>query len=241
MIDKYTAADKRAQIEAEHCNLLNQLATKKEPLHADLVGHICSCTGMGDMVHHPLVVVPIFQPERFAYVYHLYTKKKKVAEKLRQKGDWSSYMLVHEKPYLLDVFAAIEKQLSDEEYWIILGEVYTRSENAWQHWRKLKRLLTADRKQRELLMNGKDRNYLAKLPSTLTIHRGIQHGNAAGWSWTLDPKKARWFARRFGDGKPTVATGTVKKRDVIAYFSFLREREIVVDPAVVNVLERIRL
>lgn len=171
---------------------------------------------------------------------YIYEQNKKLAEELRQEGDWYRYVFVHETAYILDVFSKIAKQLSDKEYWTILGAVYTQSENLWQQKRKLVRLLSADRPQRAFLMNGRERNYLAKLPSTLTIHRGYQYRNADSWSWTLDPKKAEWFARRFEvlGGKPTVATGKAKKRDVIAYFSGRREKEIVVDPAVVKVTER---
>jgi hypothetical protein len=234
-------ADKRPQRECEeHGKLIVELLQKKEPIHPDLERHLRRSPMLGMMVHHPLVVSPVHQEGCFAYVNYIYEQNKKLAEELRHEGDWHRYVFAHELAYILDVFSKIAKQLSDKEYWTVLGAVYNQSENLWQQKRKLVRLLTADREEREFLMNGRERNHLAKLPSTLTIHRGYQYRNADGWSWTLAPKKAEWFARRFEvlGGKPTVATGKVKKRDVIAYFSGRREQEIVVDPAVVKVTER---
>jgi hypothetical protein len=89
-------------------------------------------------------------------------------------------------------------------------------------------------------MNGYERNYLKKLPRTLTIYRGYRYRNADGWSWTLDQKKAMWFANRLEvlGGKPKVATGKVKKSDVIAYFSRRKEKEIVVDPSKIRITHR---
>ena len=236
-----TKADKQAQQEyKEHTELVVKLIQKKEPLHPDLKGHLGDGGMHSNMVSHPLIVSPIHMRGCFAYVNYLYEQRKEQAGRLMENGDWYGYVFLHELPYHLDVFGKIAKRLSDKDYWIILGAVYTQSENLWQQKRKLVRFLTADRPQREFLMNGRERNYLAKLPSTLTIHRGYQYRNADGWSWTLDPKKARWFARRFEvlGGKPTVATGMVKKRDVVAYFSGRREKEIVVDPNAVKVTDR---
>ena len=66
-----------------------------------------------------------------------------------------------------------------------------------------------------------------------------------GWSWTTDPDKAEWFARRFAvRGKECfVAEGTVSKQYVIAYFTGRNESEIVVDPrrVVVSTTRRIKV
>ena len=58
------------------------------------------------------------------------------------------------------------------------------------------------------------------------------------------PELNRCIARRFAEaggdlaGKPRVVTGRVKKKDVIAYFSRRKEKEIVVDPKKVEVKSR---
>ena len=236
-----TKSTKQANEEyKQHEELVLKLIQKKEPIHPDLERHIESGGIMGVMVRHPLIVSMVTMSGCFAYVNYLYKGRKEHAKSLMETRDWYGYVFVHALPYQLDVFAKIAKRLTDEEYWTILGAVYTESENLWRQKRKVVRLVTADRKKREFLMNGRERNYLAKQPNKLTIYRGYQYRNADGWSWTLDPKQAEWFARRFEarGGKPTVATATVNKRDVIAYFSRRREKEIVVDPAIVKIAER---
>lgn len=234
-------SNKQAQKEfEEHQAMLMKLIQKQEPVHPDLAGYV-KAGGIGcGMVHHPLIVSQIYGKDCYGYVNYLYEQRRAIVQRLMDEEQWEAYVFTHERPYQLDAFGRIAKRMSDTTYWSILGSVYTESENLWQQKRKLVRMLNADRKQREFLMNGRERGYLNKLPSTLTIFRGYQYRNANGWSWTLDPKKARWFSQRFEvlGGKPTVATGRVKKRDVVAYFSRRQEKEIVVDPSAVKVTKR---
>ena len=89
-------------------------------------------------------------------------------------------------------------------------------------------------------MSAYERRYLASLPNRLTIYRGSQSKRIRGWSWTLDQKKAHWFANRWARlnfGKPHIATGKVKKSDVIAYFSRRKEKEIIIDPSKVKIVQ----
>jgi hypothetical protein len=53
-----------------------------------------------------------------------------------------------------------------------------------------------------------------------------------GLSWTADKKKAEWFAGRFPtlNDKGFVASGWVRKDDVLAHFIGRQESEIVVLP-----------
>ncbi|MCA9052153.1 MAG: hypothetical protein KDA89_25630 [Planctomycetaceae bacterium] len=233
--------NKQGQKEFEqHQSMLMKLIQKQEPVHPDLAGYV-KAGGIGcGMVHHPLIVSPIYVKDCYGYVNYLYEQRNADVQRLMDAEEWKEYVFTHERPYQLDAFSRIAKRMSDTTYWSILGSVYTESENLWQQKPKLVCLLTVDRKQREFLMNGRERGYLKELPSTLTIYRGYQYRNANGWSWTLDPKKAHWFAHRFKGlgGKPTVATGRVKKRDVVAYFSRRQEKEIVVDPSAVKVTKR---
>jgi hypothetical protein len=90
-------------------------------------------------------------------------------------------------------------------------------------------------------MNPQERRFLARQRERLTIYRGCRSGRKIGWSWTLDRRKAKWFARRFEEyveGSPIVLIGEVNKKDVIAYFASRKEKEIVVDPKKVTVVGR---
>jgi hypothetical protein len=74
---------------------------------------------------------------------------------------------------------------------------------------------------------------LLKLMSNL-LHVLIRYAQTPnGWVWSLNRDKAIWFAKRCAEAKgatPRLATGTVAKPQVIAYFSGRDEDEIVVDP-----------
>jgi hypothetical protein len=60
-------------------------------------------------------------------------------------------------------------------------------------------------------------------------------------SWTLDLKKARWFATRLYQPDPIVLQATILKPDVLAYFDERKERELVVRPGRVRALRTIEV
>jgi len=178
-----------------------------------------------------------------AVVNEQYRRQLRLAQETKADGDWLKYILAHERPYQMDVFRKVAEELTDVEYWSLLGEIYIMSENNHRYMSTLKKALNSNRACREMIMTGRERAYFRKLPSQITIHRGYAHKNAAGWSWTLDKAKAVWFARRYAEvddlaGKPRLATGTVKKKGVIAYFSRRKEKEILVDPKKVKIESR---
>jgi len=90
-------------------------------------------------------------------------------------------------------------------------------------------------------MSAAERRTLAELPVEFPIYRGFIGKRGEGLSWSLSRRKAVWFARRFSVlthlGQPRLMTGTIKKKDVLAYFNGRKEKEIVVDPAAVRSLK----
>ncbi|MNW36760.1 hypothetical protein D3C74_137790 [compost metagenome] len=93
--------------------------------------------------------------------------------------------------------------------------------------------------------NGKDKqdsiNKLKKYmdkDNNIIIYRGInEHTNPHGYSWTLDIKKAEWFARRFFSDAPSVISAKCYIGDVIAYITDRDEEEIVIHPDDVKILD----
>lgn len=65
----------------------------------------------------------------------------------------------------------------------------------------------------------------------IPIYRGTSVNNYRGLSWTLEQKKAEWFAKRFpiGDSKRYVFDGKIRKKDIIAFFNDRNEKEVVCD------------
>jgi hypothetical protein len=217
-----------------------EVMTREEELLPELQRYVLRMSPI-PMIQHPLVITAFMTN---AIVNYTYRQRLYITEKARAENDWVTFVLTHEHAYQIDVFSEVTENMNDAEYWALLGEIYTESENLRQSGPTLRKLLESKRPQRDKIMNGRERAYFQRLPSKFTIYRGYAHRNASGWSWTLDKAKAKWFARRYADlggriaGKPRLATGIAKKRDAIAYFSRRREREIVVDPRKVNVESR---
>jgi hypothetical protein len=184
----------------------------------------------GNMIHHPLVVG---FAQQNAHANFLLLVRRKQIEEAERENDWFKYVFTHERPYQVEAFKSAAAKMDDESYWKTLADVYVESENLRQNQGAIRRLLTADRPHREALMSDEERTVIDGLPETVTIFRGYCFDNSHGWSWTISREKAEWFGNRFAKelgGIPRIATGKVKKTDIIAYFDGREEKEIVCDP-----------
>jgi hypothetical protein len=77
----------------------------------------------------------------------------------------------------------------------------------------------------------------AALPDPLEVWRGTNHLRPKGISWTIDPRRAVWFARRFAsEGPGHLLQGRILKRHVHAFCDGRDENEVVVDPAKVRIV-----
>lgn len=187
----------------------------------------------GPMIQHPLVFSVPHSPQMNKMMnLRLHQKQQAVAKAVADRN-FSSVIWLHEKPYRVPAFMEISLRLSDQEYWSILGDIYTNIENVWQYQTELLTLLTNKKRNGRsvYLMDRSDRKSFKALAKSFTIYRGANEFNKLGLSWTLDRDRAIWFSRRFGfKGQSFLMTATVNHRDVIAYFAGRGEQEIVVDP-----------
>lgn len=166
-----------------------------------------------------------------------------------KKRDFDFYLRKFSSEVRLNGLLAIEGLLTDAEYWPLLSGVWQTAEtihHAKRHW---KRLLFCNRPYRQMMMNDAERKELAAMPDTLTIYRGFTHkGGWKGFSWTLDRKRADFFAtlgnglRReiyglAGGRMRSVATAKCCKGDVTALFNGRKEAEIVIDPMRIELIE----
>lgn len=70
-----------------------------------------------------------------------------------------------------------------------------------------------------------------QLPERITVYRGVTSVNSKDlkvFSWTLSPKRAKWFAARFNDKVQKVFQAELPKEGALAYFS--DEEEIIANP-----------
>lgn len=142
------------------------------------------------------------------------------------------FFVIINKPYSGVFFKVIKEFLSNEDFTIMLEALWTTMEYpnsdvnvTKQEWISYWQRANLDK----YIYSDEDKKKLAELPDTFLVYRGLmKDAKLQALSWTLDPVKAIWFARRFSNtGK--VYKALCHKKDVLAYLSCRNEEEIVVD------------
>ena len=195
-----------------------------EELHPDLQPYLEE-GAIGLQLRHPLVyLVPLWGN---GHANALYEHKVKGVKDALANNKYSSYIFLHERPYRLDAFTLIQSKLSDTQYWSLLSDIWTDTENQWQGLNKWKQLLSSNRPSRHYLMNEEEFNLLQSLPDEVIIYRGCQAGiNENGLSWSLNKKKAEFFANRFGK-EGIILERKIPKSNIIAFLNGRGESEVI--------------
>jgi len=178
------------------------------------------------MIHHPLYV-DFVQSGILQMHLDLYEARKADVEKARAEKKWFAYIFTHERGYRIWAYKKIRKHIALDERGPLLRDIWGDSENICQHYAFWKKMLSSG----EWTLNGKEAKFIAKLPPKLTVYRGCPKKSDKGLSWTLDRKKAQWFANRFGRNG-IVVERVIKKSEIRAYLNERKEREIVLLPEV---------
>lgn len=220
---------------------LAEMAT--EELHPDLQPWVEEIPDLGRALKHPLVFeVPLMLP---GMTNRLYAQKRAALERAQDEGDWHTCIWLHERPYRTE--ALIEYAVGEDdaghpwplarhgqEVRDLAADVWVDSENLEQYAEEWNHMLADAEPDDLLLASAEEREEFAALPERLTVYRGdIADG---GWSWSLDPKVAEFFARRFGGDAPLVK-GTVAKADVLGYLTRRNEAEVLVPEGAVRDIE----
>jgi hypothetical protein len=201
------------------------IAEHSEPLHPDLLPYLETSRGEWEMLRHPLVYQVPFLSNGSANAQ--YAQKLKALKEAVGSWKWSEYVFLHERPYRVEAFKDIQKQLGDVGYWRLLTQVWVDTENQYAYLKDWKKLLSADRRDRHYMMNEEDDQALRSLPDEVTIYRGCQKGlNENGLSWTLDKSKAEFFANRFGK-KGIILERKIPKSEIVALLTVRGETEII--------------
>lgn len=201
---------------------------REEPLHPDLAPFVVKGP-LGPMLKHPLKYELSCVPELYAFINLTFEKKKQALDEYKAQKNWAQIVWLHERPYRLEAFGRIVEHLSDEQYWQLLSEIYTDSENIWQNRQDWNRFLSSKRKHSELFMSESERAFLKSLPEQVTVYRGYVHGkNKRSISHTLSKETAAWFAQRYGSKKGSVLTLTVHRSRIFAYKNVRNEQEVLI-------------
>ena len=219
---------------------LMELMTRKEELHDDLRPWVVEDGPFGPMLKHPLVQEIFFDQTRCARINLSYDYKLRAVAEAEEKQQWSRCIFLRERPYRPMILHELVGVVDGPEYWKLVGEVWTDSENCWEYQDEWRDMLTVDTPGREFMSSEDVRCVFSLspedgglLPET-RVYRGFaQEGALDGYSWTLDFARAKWFANRSvwrGGDCPQVAAATVKAEHVIAYITGRDEQEIVLLP-----------
>ena len=196
----------------------------EEQLHPDLQPYLEDGV-LGPQLRHPLVyAVPLWSKAHANYMYQ--QKSEDLAKAIADKK-FSQIVYLHERPYRLDAFIQIAKEMPDAKYWSLLGSIWTDTENAWQNLEQWRALFNSNRPGRENLMDGHEQSVFDSLPDEVEIYRGCEKGlNEDGLAWTLDKAKAEFFANRFSK-TGIILSKTIKKAQIIAVFTGRGESEVI--------------
>lgn len=220
---------------------LEALLKTRAPLKDELMPYVQRHPALGQVLQHPLVYfVPYF--EHFAaYANEMLRHKQAALENAIENKDWSQVVFLHERPWRCDAFDAHAERMDHHDYWSLLANVYTDSENIDEKFGVWDRLLSADRPGREAFMKAEEALFLASLPERIRVFRGGIDRTVSDFSWSVDERVAAWFAQRAvslsgRSGPGVVLEGWVNKADVIGYKNNRNEAEIVVSPSQVEIV-----
>lgn len=204
-----------------------------EDLDPELEEWLEPSSTFGLLLKHPLVYAIPYHKQMNQYVNQQYRIKKKAIELATRDNDWYTVLFLHERPYRLDAFRDIEDQLDNIQYWSLLADIWTDSENIRENYYEWEDMLTSERAGREHMMDVDEQEALADLPDIVTVYQGHTDQRDDGWSWTTDLRVAERFARRFAtleEALPLVSEATVAKSNITAYLLGRSEHEVIVDP-----------
>jgi len=188
----------------------------------------------GLSIQHPLFLwFARITPEVVDLINASFAKKRASADEALRQKNWGRYIYLHERPYRIDAFEDIMDELTDQEYWSRLSDIWVDSENIGQQPDRWRNLLLSERGSRESFMTEDERAEFAALQPQFTVYRGYSENDQEefGMSWSTDAGVAEWFARRFAreDDKIFMEEMEVSKDDVFAYLTRRGEEEIILD------------
>ena len=200
--------------------------------------HLEPDTMLGTILRHPLVYsIPYFPPMAGMMNRSLYMKRE-MLQAAKIERNWESYVFLHERPHRLPAFMRMQDEMTDAEFWTGLRGVWIDSENIQAFAVEWADLWGSERGSREVLMTAEEAGLLAAMGDEFTVWQGHTTERTDGWSWTVNPATAKWFANRFAaleGGEAVVSRGRIRRSDVVAYFTSRGENEILVNPSSVRI------
>lgn len=153
------------------------------------------------------------------------------------------------RPYLvLDevailCFDKINHVLTDEDYWTLLGFIWTSNTKDKNHYHPsytqlYRQLFSRQRPGRDNLMTPDEQKHHRSLPRVVTVYRGCGKHNEDGLSWSLSKDIARGFAHDWNNPPWSYLIGECKPSEMIAFFNRDNEQELIDLHRVVKTLDK---
>jgi hypothetical protein len=147
--------------------------------------------------------------------------------------EWSKVGTYLGKDNVFKILDHFKDSITDKDYWCLIRFCYTMSDFCYNDFNMLSSYLECNRQEQQNIMNEHERDFLASLPNEFKVYRGCSlteiESGLFRYSWTLDADIAHFFAheyRRNSHLDCKVVEKTIKKNDVLAYFSDREESEI---------------
>lgn len=204
-----------------------------QDLHPELERHLTNLGGfVGEGIRHPLVYSAPHLAALNKMVNAQYLAKVAGVQAAMERGDWSRYIFLHERPWrfnaLDDLWAAVT---SPQERAALFIEVWTDSENLWQTrelWEGMVEEVATH--HFHAAMGEEDRAVLASMVFPLQVFRGGDPDYDQGLSYSIDRGRAEWFAHRFERGGEVYELTLESTDDILFYSGDRGESEVVVHP-----------
>lgn len=203
-----------------------------DEIDEELKDHVYEDPVFGLSIKHPLFfwIAPI-TPEITELINTSFAQKRAAAEEALKQKNWGRYIYLHERPFRIDAFEDVMDEMTDQEYWSRLSDIWVDSENIGAQPDRWRNLLLSDRGSRQSFMTDDELAEFAALQPRFTVYRGYSENDQEefGMSWSTDAGVAEWFARRFAreDEKIFMEEMEVSKDDVFAYLTRRGEEEII--------------
>lgn len=236
--------DKLTAGQLEEFNSLTDWLGPQVDLCDELQDHVLEINGITH-IKHPLVNQMMHSDVLNHRANETLRTKRKMLVDYEAEKNWNAIVFAcFERPWRLDGIKTYADKMTDQEFWEVVGDAWTDSENIHEFKGDWYDLLHSPRPHRGCMMDEDDQKAFEKLPTTVKVFRGynwpVLNPVELGYSWTMDRTIAEFFAKRYlieNFQKAQIATGTASKKDLIAHFNTRGESEIVVLPEVIKDLK----
>ena len=161
-------------------------------------------------------------------------------DEARRLMNWERLVFLHEPAQWLDVFEQHAARMDDGSYWRVLLRIYCRLDTVAAHTRRFRRLFKSRPVEPALRIDPVYIHWFHAQPDQMKIYRGYAGPFAAGFSWTLNRRIAKFFAYRAQERlcdpqiRPQVLMGLAQKKDVVTLVLSGTEAEVIIDPRLVT-------